>query len=465
MSRLIRYNNCNKNGLLNIYKTGVLSTSTTTKSQLFINSNNNNSNSNIIEVHKSRYCTLSTSTKPASEDKPNLIGTISNIFDKVKKKSFIIDNYFDQQPIHTYNHIETPLSIKLNNNVVEPLKILDPLNILGKKKSNELFKIVESDLSQVTRNILDTLSVGAGASSDYAPYLSKKTSPVLVSMSKYYFELKGKRIRPTIVLLLSKALSANVQKTQIKLAEVVEMIHTASLVHDDVIDEASTRRDVLSINQSYSNKLAILCGDFLLARASLILSTIRNSDVTECMSLALAELVEGEFMQAKSSGVSSFDHYLKKTYLKTGSLITNSCRSAAILSGADQNIVNISTEFGKNLGLAFQIIDDLLDYTGSAEQCGKAVSVDLNLGLATAPVLFATQEFPQLEDLIKRKFSKEGDVEEAKRLVAQSQGIEKTRNLAIEYVNLAIESLLKLPQSDSRDLLIALSHTVVTRTK
>ncbi|KAN0028376.1 hypothetical protein ACTFIV_010220 [Dictyostelium citrinum] len=401
--------------------------------------------------------------------KPNMIEIVTHFFDKVKNKSFIIDNHLnDQSGLEQQllnKNIKNNNNTDKDNNTIEQIKLLDPLNNLGARKGNEIFKVVENDLTNMTNNIMKTITDGVSANSSYSPSPSKKTHPILSSISSYYFELKGKRIRPTIVLLLSKALSPTVHGSQLKLAEIVEMIHTASLVHDDVIDEASTRRDVISINHSYTNKLAILCGDYLLARASVVLSTIRNPDVTECMSTALAELVEGEFMQAKSNGAVSFDSYLQKTYLKTGSLITNSCRSAAILSGADSNIINISTEFGKNLGLAFQIVDDLLDYTGSAEECGKATSVDLTLGLATAPVLYATQEFPQLEKLIKRKFSEIGDVEEAKRLVALSKGIEKTRNLAIEYCNRAIQSLLKLPQSESRDLLITLSHTVVTRTK
>ncbi|KAN0030511.1 hypothetical protein ACTA71_009151 [Dictyostelium dimigraforme] len=461
-------------------------------SRLIINNSNNRKqicntiiNNYLIQTkytqHVRSYCSLqqqpnSTTTPPImtppmtppKPSKPNMIEIVTHFFDKVKKKSFIIDSHLNDQ-----GGLEQQLLNKNiknnntteNNNNIQQIKLLDPLDNLGKRKGNEIFKVVENDLTNMTNNIMKTITDGVSANSSYSPSPSKKTHPILSSISSYYFELKGKRIRPTIVLLLSKALSPTIHGSQLKLAEIVEMIHTASLVHDDVIDEASTRRDVISINHSYTNKLAILCGDYLLARASVALSTIRNPDVTECMSTALAELVEGEFMQAKSNGAVSFDSYLQKTYLKTGSLITNSCRSAAILSGADSNIINISTEFGKNLGLAFQIVDDLLDYTGSAEECGKATSVDLTLGLATAPVLYATQEFPQLEKLIKRKFSEIGDVEEAKRLVALSKGIEKTRNLAIEYCNHAIQSLLKLPQSESRDLLITLSHTVVTRTK
>eukprot|EP01132_Coremiostelium_polycephalum_P007860 gene7860-9677_t len=317
----------------------------------------------------------------------------------------------------------------------------------------------------LTQNIVKTVTSAISAGSiSHTPSPINTTHPLLTSISSYYIQLKGKRIRPTIIFLISKALNQVTNPQQMKLAEIVEMIHTASLVHDDVIDEASTRRDVVSINNAYSNKLSILCGDYLLARASILLASTKNPDVIESISTALGELVEGEFMQIKSTGT-NFENYLRKTYLKTGSLITNGVRSAALLSNVDSTVVNIVTDFGRNLGLAFQIVDDLLDYTSTSEVMGKETLVDLKLGLATAPVLYATQEYPHLEELINRKFSKEGDVEEAKSLVLKSKGIEKTRDLAIDYCNKAIECLLKLPQSEARDLLIILSHTVVTRKK
>ncbi|KYR00398.1 trans-prenyltransferase [Tieghemostelium lacteum] len=383
---------------------------------------------------------------------------INRFLDKLKKKSFIIDQYIK------FNF----RNYKTLQETMDDIKLLDPLNNLTQVTQKDLFKSVESDLNRVTKNIISSLTIKSGRESNLFSFMAEeKTHPALSTLSSYYFGLKGKRIRPTLVILLAKAIEgkSQIQDRYITLAEVVEMIHTASLVHDDVIDEASTRRDVLSINHSFNNKLAILCGDYLLSRSCILLSSLRNHEVTESMSNSISELVEGEFIQARSKGQASFDNYLRKSYLKTASLLTNSCRSTALLSSCDSTVVDIATEFGKNIGLAFQIIDDLLDYTSSDEVAGKPTSVDLQLGLATAPVLYATQEYPQLENLITRKFSEPGDVEEAKNLVLKSKGIEKTRNLAIKYCNLAIENLLQLPQSESRDLLISISQTVVLRNK
>jgi len=243
----------------------------------------------------------------------------------------------------------------------------------------------------------------------------------------------------------------------------VEMIHTASLVHDDVLDDALTRRDMPSANAQFGNKMAIMAGDFLLSRASISLARLQNCEVTELMASALGDLIEGEFMQMRGS--IAFEHYLRKTYLKTASLLANGCKCAAILSGTTRDVVDISTEYGKNLGLAFQIVDDLLDFTGSAEELGKPAAVDLKLGLATAPVLYAREEFPELDVLINRKFGGGGDVARARALVEKSNGIERTRQLAAHYSQRAAQSLSTLPPSQARDALQALPDILLGRSR
>ena len=153
--------------------------------------------------------------------------------------------------------------------------------------------------------------------------------------------------------------------TQRRLAEIVEMIHTASLLHDDVIDRSETRRNMPSANMNFGNKMAILAGDFLLARASIALARLRNYEVVELMSTVISNLVEGEFMQLKntqnssskgtSKTMSTFEYYMEKNYMKTASLIANGCRAASVLSGSTQEISEIAHTYGKNIGLAFQV--------------------------------------------------------------------------------------------------------------
>ncbi|KAG7737010.1 hypothetical protein KL923_004148 [Ogataea haglerorum] len=297
---------------------------------------------------------------------------------------------------------------------------------------------------------------------------------------------------------------------QRRLAEITEMIHTASLLHDDVIDFSDSRRGRDSGNVAFSNKMAILAGDFLLGRASVSLGRLRNSEVVELMSTAIANLVEGEFMQLKNTvmqpnvgqiengGVvkripeptgrvpvevheysvkipetisheenveAAFQYYLHKTYLKTASLMSKSSRSAAILAGCSDDVIENCYQFGRNLGLCFQIVDDMLDYTTTAEMLGKPAGADLQLGLATAPVLYAWKEKPELGPMIGRKFSKPEDVEIARKAVEDAKGVEKTRELAEKYCTDALRNLRTLPDSDARNALEMLTNSVLTRSK
>jgi len=205
------------------------------------------------------------------------------------------------------------------------------------------------------------------------------------------------------------------------------MIHTASLFHDDVIDEADARRGVPSINKLYGNKMAILAGDFLLARASVSLARLRNVEVVELLSTVIEHLVKGEVMQSRpqalldgsgatDDGRAALEYYLHKNYYKTGSLMANSCRAAVLLAGHGEALQAQAFAYGRHVGLAFQLVDDVLDFEQSSEILGKPALNDLRQGLATAPVLLAAQRFPrEVAELIKRKFRSEGDVEKVRR--------------------------------------------------
>lgn len=404
--------------------------------------------------------------------------------------------------------------------------------------------------------------------------------PTLNRVTSYYFEAEGKKVRPLLVLLLSRALAEipieerdhikidtkdvpedpvyskpphlklleqpaknfsplhvlhgikplnpltkgpeplpqatfdkerGILPKQRRLAEIVEMIHTASLLHDDVIDHSDTRRGRPTGNIAFTNKMTVLGGDFLLGRATVSISRLRNPEVVELMSNSIANLVEGEFMQLKNTAVdndlstieqgrkelpaesgkldikvheyhvptdyqphvshekiiqTAFDYYLHKTYLKTAALISKSSRSAAILSGAREQVIDQCYEFGKNLGICFQLVDDLLDFTVPARELGKPAGADLELGIATAPVLFAWKSDPSLGPLVQRNFSQPGDVERIANAVDIYSGVEKTRELAVEYRDKALKNLrVALPESDARSALEFLTNSILTRRK
>jgi len=319
--------------------------------------------------------------------------------------------------------------------------------------------------------------------------------PALATAAEYFFKpgSEGKRTRSTMLLLLASALSEGapntshntvdesparhhpqeVRRRQQRLAEVTELIHIASLMHDDVLDNAATRRGLRALNIEMGNKLAILAGDFLLARASVTLASLRNTEVIELLSTVLEHLVKGEVMQMSSSpeDLLSLDHYFRKTYFKTASLLANSARAVAILGNQDPAVSEHSYQYGLHLGLAFQFVDDMLDFTGNAMTLGKPALSDLNSGIATAPVLFAADEFPEMHELIRRKFKQPGDVEQARKWVEQSKGIERTRQLALDHATKAAEAVAAFPPTDCqhalicRDALTELTRRVVNRTK
>jgi geranyl diphosphate synthase len=301
--------------------------------------------------------------------------------------------------------------------------------------------------------------------------ISKKDVPVLEKAAEYFFQRgkEGKRFRSSVVLLMATSLAphgpmhsdlavdisppnrypVDLRRRQQRIAEISELIHVASLLHDDVIDDSDSRRGLKALNTLLGNKVAILAGDFLLARASVSLASLHDHRVIALMSQILEDLVSGEILQMTSAHgeASSMDHYMKKTFYKTASLIANSCKSVAVLAGCDDEQAEAAWGYGKHLGLAFQLVDDVLDFTSSQEELGKPVGNDVRSGLATAPVLFAAQDFPELLPMIQRRFREPGDVSRALELVQSSKGIINATNLADHHAKQAVLALDGLPPS------------------
>ncbi|XP_055525195.1 all trans-polyprenyl-diphosphate synthase PDSS1 isoform X2 [Wyeomyia smithii] len=296
----------------------------------------------------------------------------------------------------------------------------------------------------------------------------------LKKIAVYYFDGQGKAIRPMVAMLMAKALNyhmhnetSNVVHAQRQIAMIAEMIHTASLVHDDVIDQSFARRGKPSVNVIWNHKKVTQAGDYVLAIASMLLARLKHDEVTHILSQVLTDLVQGEFMQlgSKETENERFAHYFTKTYRKTASLIANSLKAVAVLSGADEKMVELSFQYGRNLGLAFQYVDDLLDFVSSSEAMGKPAAADLKLGLATAPVLFACEKFPELNPMILRRFREPGDVERAYELVHKSQGLEQTRFLAREHCIEALRLASQISESPYQKGLIVVGDFVLNRMK
>ncbi|BAZ04614.1 solanesyl diphosphate synthase [Calothrix sp. NIES-3974] len=318
--------------------------------------------------------------------------------------------------------------------------------------ATSLFSPVEADLRMLAENLKQLVGNG---------------HPILSAAAEHLFGSGGKRIRPAIVLLISRAtmLERGISQRHRRLAEITEMIHTASLVHDDVVDEAELRRGIPTVHSLFGNRIAILAGDFLFAQASWYLANLDNLEVVKLLSQVIMDLAAGEIQQ----GLNRFDTslsmeaYLEKSYYKTATLFANSAKAAGILSEVSPSMAEHLYDYGRHLGLAFQIVDDILDFTSSADTLGKPAGSDLRSGNLTAPVLFALEEKPCLDVLIEREFAQAGDLEQALEIINDSQGISKARDLAAHHAKLAIEHLADLPVSDSRYSLINLADYVISR--
>lgn len=375
-------------------------------------------------------------------------------------------------------------------------------SIPGHSSSINPFKLVSAELDVMTRSIRDTVSVLQHPSLDRA--------------ASHLLSLKGKRIRPIIILLMAHAtatvslssnsvpvsslsasstlsinsLASTLLPSQLRLAEITELIHAASLLHDDVIDVADTRRGTMSVNSVFGNQLAVLAGDFLLARASVALAQLRDCNVVELLSMVIEHLVRGEVLQLNGGNRSSFDNdigdastidnsiredwyhhpssvfetYLAKTFFKTASLVANSCRAVVMLAGHAPDVADAAYRYGEDVGMAFQLVDDVLDLIGSEGILGKPVLNDLRQGVATAPVLFAMEQFPELRALVDRKCSARGDLDRVMYLINEADGINRTRQLAKKHVERAVEAIVRiLPASDHRSALVNMADFALQR--
>ncbi|KAG4178462.1 hypothetical protein ERO13_A10G043800v2 [Gossypium hirsutum] len=221
------------------------------------------------------------------------------------------------------------------------------------------------------------------------------------------------------------------------------------------------------------NKLAVLAGDFLLSRACVALAALKNTEVVSLVATVVENLVMGETMQMTTSSEQrcSMDYYMQKTYYKTASLISNSCKAIALLAGQTAEVAMLAFEYGKNLGLAFQLIDDVLDFTGTSASLGKGSLSDIQQGIVTAPILFAMEEFPQLHAIVYQGFDNPENIEIALEYLGKSHGMERTKELAMKHANLAAAAIDSLPESNdenvirSRRALVDLTQRVITRNK
>jgi geranylgeranyl pyrophosphate synthase len=279
----------------------------------------------------------------------------------------------------------------------------------------------------------------------------------------------GKRVRPALVLLSGSFYHYD-PGCLVPMAAALEVLHTATLVHDDAIDHSPLRRSRPTINQLWSEDKAILLGDYLLAQAEELVSETQDLRVVRLFARTIMTLAQGELGQAFTAFnlEQTREQYLARITAKTASLITLATQSGAILSRAPEDMTAALKDYGHNLGIAFQIIDDILDFVGDEAEMGKPTGSDLGEGTLTLPAMLVLERCPG-DNPIRQLFQGEGDRQENVRLaverVASSGVLEECYQLARNYSARAVASLSPLPDSPARGSLEELAQYVVMRRK
>lgn len=291
------------------------------------------------------------------------------------------------------------------------------------------FEILQEDLARCEEVLFDSLKIG---------------DEFVETISQHLLKSGGKRLRPGLCILSARAGKKFSLEKILPIAAALELIHTASLVHDDVIDESPLRRGRQTTNSLWGNQSAILSGDFLFARAFKLIS---SQDYGNRISMSLATLVEnlsvGEILQDRFSfRVVSESEYLKRISMKTAGFLSTACELGAIVGGMEDRDVENLTRYGECIGMAFQLTDDILDIVGDEKNLGKKAGADLKQGIITLPVIYALESNPaDLREIVTNPDINDGEIEKAIDIILATDGIDRSKNLAGEFLNRAKQIL------------------------
>ena len=290
--------------------------------------------------------------------------------------------------------------------------------------------------------------------------------PAVVAALHHLLGSGGKRIRVVVTLLTGKMLDADKDKL-VTLASAIESLHTATLVHDDLIDGALIRRGIPTLNAQWSSAATVLTGDFIFAKAAKLAADTGSVGVMRIFAETLATIVNGEITQLFSSRwVANREDYYRRIYAKTASLFEASTTTAAILSNASEDVVDAVKEYGYEIGMAFQIIDDILDFTSEQTTMGKPVASDLRQGLITLPVLYFLENHPDdvdMKNILQSSFCDEDCLGRLLTSIRESGAIELSLNEARNSVQKGLDVLMKLPESQERKALEDLACYIIDR--
>ncbi len=318
--------------------------------------------------------------------------------------------------------------------------------------TSSVLALVAQDMAEVDRVIAERLDSGV---------------PLVGEVARYIISAGGKRLRPVLLLLTCGALGYMGTQRH-NLAAVVEFIHTATLLHDDVVDESTLRRGRPTANESFGNPASVLVGDFLYSRAFQMMVDADSMRVMQVLADATNVIAEGEVLQLMNMHDASLDEdgYLRVIRSKTAKLFEASARLGAILSARDAATEEACATYGQALGTAFQVIDDVLDYDGNATEMGKNLGDDLREGKATLPLILAIQRGTPEQARVIRQAIETGSVDqlgEIVRIVRETGALDATREAAASEAQRAIDAAMQLPASIHRDAMVTLASQLLTR--
>ena len=291
--------------------------------------------------------------------------------------------------------------------------------------------------------------------------------PLVNQVAGHIIQGGGKRLRPSTLLLVG-GLFGPVRKEHHELAAVIEFIHTATLLHDDVVDQSTKRRNHKTANTIFGNAASVLVGDFIYSRAFQMMVKINHMKVMEVLANTTNTIAEGEVLQLLNIHNASIndEDYLKVVYYKTAKLFESAAELGAIIGGADDNDIKVLAQFGKHMGIAFQLIDDVLDLSGNPEEIGKNLGDDLAEGKPTLPLLYAMKKGSDEQKNIIRAAIENGgltELESVLNAVKETKALKYVRELAKEEIEKGEKLIQHITSSVYKDALLALTQFVTTR--
>lgn len=291
-------------------------------------------------------------------------------------------------------------------------------------------------------------------------------NPDLQATLDHILSSGGKRVRPAVTLLMGSLLGADDERL-ISLAAAIELLHTATLVHDDLIDGSLLRRGIPTLNSEWSPAATVLAGDYIFARAAGLAADTDSVEVMKIFAGMLATIVNGEINQMFSSrGVSDRDAYYERIFAKTASMFVLATTAAGIISGRPKRTLDLAHQYGYETGMAFQIVDDILDFTGEQATIGKPVANDLRQGLITLPAIYYIEENPDDPDvviLLSSALPSDAVVNRLVEKIRASDAIDRSFEEAGEYVRRGIDALEQLPDGLEKGALRQLAEYIVSR--